>query len=330
MILAISRFRIANEMEGEVTEAFLQRPRLVNTVPGLLGRETFTDPNDPSIFFLVTRWTDEGSFQNWHKNPNHDAAHRFIPQGLKLESSFTLVTLMDRLPGAADQTLMETSVMDAAPFLARFLSSSRSVYFISATREGVVLTASRALSEQLDLPMAELIGNSLWRWITETDAIDLRRRVDSGQRDQPDFLLNFSGADHLPFTLDCRLDIYPDGFVLIGEFPLARDLSLPAKLVESNNEMAVLARESARQNKALARVRADLEKSYDELKNSNWQLRKIQELLPICMECGKVKTGEATWDDLATFVKENSEFLTHCYCPDCAAQLARQWGLKGS
>jgi hypothetical protein len=34
MILAISRFRIANEMQHEVEEAFVNRPHLVDTVPG--------------------------------------------------------------------------------------------------------------------------------------------------------------------------------------------------------------------------------------------------------------------------------------------------------
>jgi len=62
MILAISRFRVANGMENAVKEAFFNRPHNVDSAPGYLGMETFTDSTDEAIFYLVTRWTDADSF----------------------------------------------------------------------------------------------------------------------------------------------------------------------------------------------------------------------------------------------------------------------------
>ena len=42
MILALSRFRVANGMADVVSAAFADRPRLVDSWSGFLGLETFT------------------------------------------------------------------------------------------------------------------------------------------------------------------------------------------------------------------------------------------------------------------------------------------------
>lgn len=330
MILAVSRFRVANGLEREVAEAFLRRPHLVDAAPGFLGMETFTEAKDPTVFFLVTRWTDADSFQTWHKSPDHHASHKFIPKGLKLDPSFTRVTVMDRLTGGDSRTDLEESVVDAAPFIARYFESSKSIHYLSAALDGVVVSCSQSVITGLSVSAPDLIGSSLWRWLPENDAASLREKIADGRRLRSGFLLNFSDFNQHPYSLNCHLDVYPHGFVLIGEVPLQAERLLQQQLIGLNNELSVLMRENARQNKALTKAQADLTNSYDELKNSNWHLKKIQELLPICMGCGKVKTGDTTWDDLTTYFKQNSAFLSHSYCPDCGDHLAEQWGLKGS
>ena len=64
-----------------------------------------------------------------------------------------------------------------------------------------------------------------------------------------------------------------------------------------------------------------LKEAYDQLDQSFWHLRKIQEVLPICMECGKVKTSESSWDEVVDFLKKHSMFLSHGYCPECAKKV---------
>ena len=49
MILAISRFRVTNGLEAQVTAAFLDRPHLVDSAPGFLGMETFTAADDHAV-----------------------------------------------------------------------------------------------------------------------------------------------------------------------------------------------------------------------------------------------------------------------------------------
>ena len=68
-----------------------------------------------------------------------------------------------------------------------------------------------------------------------------------------------------------------------------------------------------------------LKTAYDQLNTSFWHLRKIQEILPICMACGKVKTTDSGWEDVVSFLKKNSMFLSHGYCPECADKMMRQF-----
>jgi two-component system cell cycle response regulator len=69
-----------------------------------------------------------------------------------------------------------------------------------------------------------------------------------------------------------------------------------------------------------------LEKAHAEIQESHWHLRKIQEVLPICMSCQRVKTGDGQWDELIEFFKAHSNFLSHSYCPECGAEMLAQLG----
>lgn len=62
----------------------------------------------------------------------------------------------------------------------------------------------------------------------------------------------------------------------------------------------------------------ELEKALAELKQSHWHLDKVAEVLPVCMECGKVKTGDARWETIAKYFHDNDLLLSHGYCPNCS------------
>lgn len=68
-----------------------------------------------------------------------------------------------------------------------------------------------------------------------------------------------------------------------------------------------------------------LKTAYEQLDRSFWHLRKIQEVLPICMECGKVKSSDSSWEDVVSFLKNNTMFLSHGYCPDCEKKLLEKY-----
>ncbi len=96
MVVVQSRFRVANCLEASVREAFIARPRLVDLTQGFLGLETFTDAQHPEIFYLITRWVDGQSYKRWHSSADHRHSHAGMPEGLKLDPSFTQVIIGER------------------------------------------------------------------------------------------------------------------------------------------------------------------------------------------------------------------------------------------
>ena len=84
MIVALSRFTIANDMADEVRAAFRARPHLVDRAPGFLGMEVMSPVGNPSEVWLVTRWNDESHYRRWHQGHEYHESHLGIPKGLKL------------------------------------------------------------------------------------------------------------------------------------------------------------------------------------------------------------------------------------------------------
>ncbi len=84
MFVASSRFVVRNGMEAEVRLAFLSRPRLVDNAPGFQRMEVLQPVDKPDEFWLMTWWTDETSFRDWHKSQDYRESHAGIPKGLKL------------------------------------------------------------------------------------------------------------------------------------------------------------------------------------------------------------------------------------------------------
>lgn len=82
--VALSRFTVANGMEAEVRRAFVERPHLVDGASGFVRLEVLAPVDDPREIWLLTYWSDEASFQAWHRGHLHKEAHKGIPRGLKL------------------------------------------------------------------------------------------------------------------------------------------------------------------------------------------------------------------------------------------------------
>jgi hypothetical protein len=211
------------------------------------------------------------------------------------------------------------AVREAAALLARHLTVSSALCFMVTTRNGdAILTSNAAMAERLATRPEALQGQSLWKWLPSAGAGQLQALLLSGgTRDS--MWLNFVGATGARFTLFATIEAGADRLVVIGEPPVEPERRLHAELQLLNNELAVIAREHAQGRKLVARAHAELESVHRELKDSHWHLRKIQEFLPICMMCHKVKTADGQWDELARFVREHTDFLTHGYCPQCQA-----------
>ncbi|MFO7695501.1 MAG: hypothetical protein R6V57_20635 [Vicinamibacterales bacterium] len=109
------------------------------------------------------------------------------------------------------------------------------------------------------------------------------------------------------------------------------------ELLRLNNEIAVLEGDRARQTLVLegefgrlAEANRSLEESLERLKLASAALERIGAVLPICMECGKVKNPAAEWQEIAQFLQEGVVPLSHGYCPDCASAVETRLGLRDS
>jgi len=130
-------------------------------------------------------------------------------------------------------------------------------------------------------------------------------------------LLNYVRGEHQIVTLRSRLYPMPDFELLVGEPPMCDMVAAETVMINLNNEITALARENARKSNELKRQSEKLKSALDELDTSYWHLKKIQEVLPICILCNKVKNADSRWEDVAEYLKNNCQFLTHGLCPDC-------------
>lgn len=92
-------------------------------------------------------------------------------------------------------------------------------------------------------------------------------------------------------------------------------------------EMLEARREAERKTEEAAQAAAKLARVLAELKDNNWMLRKVAEVLPTCMYCGQVKAGSDGWQTAIDYLKNNTEFLSHGCCPACTQKMRRDLGL---
>jgi hypothetical protein len=66
----------------------------------------------------------------------------------------------------------------------------------------------------------------------------------------------------------------------------------------------------------LAHERAErLEKAMSEIKT-------LRGILPICLECKKIRNDSGFWQQVEAYIRDNSELrFSHGYCPDCAKKV---------
>jgi heme-degrading monooxygenase HmoA len=97
MFVALSKFEVANGMTEQVKEAFVNRPHLVESAPGFTRMDVISPLDYPDEIWLITYWTDEGSYKTWHHGELHRESHKWIPKGLKLVPRSTQVRFFEHV-----------------------------------------------------------------------------------------------------------------------------------------------------------------------------------------------------------------------------------------
>ena len=205
-----------------------------------------------------------------------------------------------------------------SPVWSRFLEGGTSVFSVALGPDGTVLSANPALEDRAGRPLA---GESLGELLVEPDAAMLRQVLENDEDvgDQP-VLLNFNGPRDEPFTLRCWWGRAGPALRLLGEPPERPEGESASALLRLNNELAALSRENLRKSRELETARERLAETLRELKESYWHLRKVQEVIPICMKCQRIRSGERSWEDVAEYFRQSGILLSHGLCPHCAEE----------
>ena len=217
MIVAMSRFRVLNHRERDVRQAFLDRPRLVDGQAGFLGLAVFQDQADCAILYLVTRWSDVSSFRTWHSSQAHKDSHESMPKGLKLDSAFTELRILERVECERAQEVFEHFTGDWGDLIRAHLASSNMAHGVVAAPNGIILGTTAAMERLLGCEPGRLNGQPLWEFLTPESANELRGRVEAGNRRcELRFPMTFIGAGSAGRVLICNLDVQPNAFALLG------------------------------------------------------------------------------------------------------------------
>lgn len=66
MFVALSSFEVMQGFEEQVKQAFKDRPKLVENYHGFIRLDVLSPTENPAEIWLLTYWTSEDKFKDWH------------------------------------------------------------------------------------------------------------------------------------------------------------------------------------------------------------------------------------------------------------------------
>jgi hypothetical protein len=166
-----------------------------------------------------------------------------------------------------------------------------------------------ASSRAAELLGGEVEGRAIDEVFADPDAQRLREIAARREALEHAVPLSLLAADGARQTIIARASTDP-ALVVTGDLPHDDDRRYDEEVHRLNNELGVLTREYQRQARELRAALEARDRSF-------WHLEKIQEVLPICMDCRTVKPG-SDWTDLVSYLQANEIALSHGLCPTCA------------
>lgn len=212
--------------------------------------------------------------------------------------------------------------------LERLLGAFKLVEHVELNSRGSIVAANAAFSRHIGVSVSNLADRSIADFLSAGDSDMVLGWAAGSAAPTAPHLINFVTTSNETYTLRCIVGLRGDRFLVAGEAADALMDSTSQALLQANNEFATLTRELARKSRELERTHKELAATLHDLETSYWHLRKIQEVMPVCMGCGQVKTDGSRWETVVDYLRSNEIFLSHGYCPPCAKHIAREFGLE--
>ena len=233
IVVILKLLNVKDEGEGNLSKVLATH--FPGVIPGLASLEALQDTRKDSDVRVISRWLDVASFEAWRNSSTGTA----LVESISEEVGHRPEPLLLR------PTLLEQSV---------------TVHYLACDKDGIIRAASSAVEQSIRKPKSVIQGFPIQDLLPERDARLLMKRVaDPPEDNSAPFLLNFVDANNMPYTLSCQVDVQSDGFVLMGERVSRQEGALQSELLQLNNEMAVLNRESLRKSRSLEKVTKVLE-----------------------------------------------------------------------
>lgn len=176
----------------------------------------------------------------------------------------------------------------------RLLRTSTWTALAEVGPDEALLRVNPAFALQVERPAEALLGTPFTDHLATPDAERFRAWMAGERLPVEPVLVNLVSGRGVPFTLRCLVEPTVAGMLLVGEPTTESDRPAAEEIMRVNNELATMARERGRRERELEKLRARLEAALEELKTSYWHLQ---------------------------------IFVSHGYCPECAAAYFRYHGL---
>lgn len=137
----------------------------------------------------------------------------------------------------------------------------------------------------------------------------------------------------LPFTLEAPPWLRPwalalyvlAGIAAIAGFFHVRELLLRRKNKELEALVAQRTRELEKTNEGLLELNHQHREAIEELNNALTEVKNLQGIIPICMQCKKIRDDAGYWNQLEAYISKHSDVkFSHGYCPECATAAQRE------
>ena len=226
MVTVISRFRVRNGMEEEVRSAFVNRPRRVESTAGFCGLDVMTDASDPSVFLLLTRWTDEASFRVWHRSDAHHLSHELMPRGLKLDATFTSLTVGNGIGNPEGAHYLNDALEGQTVALSKWLMDSELVLALLIRPDGAIRVRNRA-AFRIFPPGGG--SDTIWEYLDISDPGQLRQGLSEAQwRKASRIRANLAAGGRNPIMLEIEFVPCNGVILLLAAQVLPGDMNSPS------------------------------------------------------------------------------------------------------
>ena len=175
MILAMSRFKVANGLEAVVADAFANRPGLVDQWPGFLGMES-VHRHGRSVGVSSGHTVERP--RRLSRVASQCGSSRIAPgyaAGMRLDPWYTQLIELERLPRSA--ALDGGVLLDASTAIATYLERTRVIHVVRCDVDGGIQFVNAAMAKHLGLAPEGVRGRSIFACLVEHDARVLRQRL---------------------------------------------------------------------------------------------------------------------------------------------------------